>query len=496
MAAVTSVLAFDLGAASGRAMIGQWDGTQLKLEEIHRFPNDPVQVGERLQWDILRLYHEIKIGLSKAKQRHIVLRSLGIDSWAVDFGIIGQHGELMENPTHYRDRRHAGMMEETMQKLGAARIFAHTGIQFLPFNTIYQLAAMKKADALALKHGRKLLMIPELLRYFLTGEMHSEFTNATTTQMVNPISKEWDLELLNALDLPGGLFADIVKPGTYAGKLQASVCEELGLQPLAVIAVGEHDTASAVAAVPAESEDFAYLICGTWSLLGTELPHPILDPLALEHNFTNEGGVEDTFRLLKNIMGLWLLQECKRSWDKEGKASSFAELVRQAEDEKPFYCLIDPDNAMFLNPAHMPWQIAQYCRDTGQPVPQTAGQIVRCILESLAFKYKLVLSLTEQLAHQVFPGLHMTGGGIHNKLLCQFTANAIGKPVWAGPAEGSAIGNVIMQLIAAGSIKSLAEARAAIRRSFPLETYEPDESSLADWNEAYQRFERLVQAKG
>jgi rhamnulokinase len=463
---------------------------------IHRFPNDPVQVGERLQWDILRLYHEIKQGLLKAKQRRIDLRSLGIDSWAVDFGIIGPHGELMENPTHYRDQRNAGIMEEVVYKLGAARIFKQTGIQFLPFNTIYQLAAMKKVDALPLKHGRKLLMIPELLRYFLTGEMHSEFTNATTTQMFNPISKEWDLELLHALDLPGGLLVDIVKPGTLAGKLQASVCEELGLPPLAVIAVGEHDTASAVAAVPAESKDFAYLICGTWSLLGTELPQPVLDPLALEHNFTNEGGVEDTFRLLKNIMGLWLLQECKRSWDKEGRAYSFEELVFQAEQEKPFYCLIDPDHGMFLNPAHMPQQIAQYCKDTGQSIPQNEGQIVRCILESLALKYKMVLGLTEQLANKVFSGLHMTGGGIHNKLLCQFTADAIGKPVWAGPAEGSAIGNIIMQLIAAGSIKSLSEARAAIRRSFPIETYEPVESDLAGWNVAYQRFERIVQALG
>jgi rhamnulokinase len=492
--AVTSVLAFDLGASSGRAMIGQWDGECLTLEEIHRFPNDPVQVGNRLQWDILRLYHEIKQGLLKAHHKQISLQSIGIDSWAVDFGIIGPHGELMENPTHYRDRRNDGVMEETIQQLGASRIFSQTGIQFLPFNTLYQLVAMKKLDALPLKSGEKLLMIPDLLRYFLTGEMHSEFTNASTTQMYNPITGNWDRELLDDLALPHALLANIVTPGTKVGMLQPSVCTELGVSSVPVIAVGEHDTASAVAAVPALSSDFAYLISGTWSLLGTELDYPVLEPLALQHNFTNEGGVQGTFRLLKNIMGLWLVQECKRAWDKAGKSHTFAELVDQAEQSKPFLCLIDPDDPMFLNPLDMPDQIKHFCKESGQPVPQTEGQIIRCILESLALKYKMVLGLTEQLAHKTFSGLHITGGGIHNTLLCRFTANAIGKTVWAGPAEGSAIGNVLVQLIASGAFKDLSEARAAVRHSFSIETYEP--VNPAAWNEAYERFLPLLPVHG
>jgi rhamnulokinase len=494
MRAVTSVLAFDLGASSGRAMIGQWDGELLVLEEIHRFPNDPVQVGNRLQWDILRLYHEIKQGLLKAHHKQILLQSIGIDSWAVDFGIIGPQGELMENPTHYRDRRNDGMMEAITEQLGASRIFAQTGIQFLPFNTLYQLAAMKKMDSLALKAGKKLLMIPDLLRYFLTGEMHSEFTNSSTTQMYNPISGDWDRELLDDLALPHTLLANIVLPGTKVGMLQPSVCTELGVPSVQVIAVGEHDTASAVAAVPALSGDFAYLISGTWSLLGTELNHPVLDPLALQHNFTNEGGVQGTFRLLKNIMGLWLVQECKRTWDKAGESHTFAELVDLAEQAEPFLCLIDPDDPMFLNPIDMPKQIRSFCKESDQPEPQTEGQIIRCILESLALKYKMVLGLTEQLANKTFSGLHITGGGIHNTLLCQFTANATGKTVWAGPVEGSAIGNVLVQLIASGAFKDLAEARAAVRHSFPIDTYEPINPSA--WNEAYKHFLTLLPAQG
>ncbi|QGR00264.1 rhamnulokinase [Paenibacillus psychroresistens] len=489
-----SVLAFDLGASSGRAMIGQWDGELLKLEEIHRFPNDPVLVGERLQWDILRLYHEIKQGILKAKMKQIPIQSLGIDSWAVDFGIIGAQGELIENPTHYRDRRNNGVMEQVTQQLGKERIFTRTGIQFQPFNTLYQLVAMKQTDSFALKYGKKLLMIPDLLRYFLTGEMHSEFTNASTTQMYNPISGNWDRDLLDILGLPSELLVDIVAPGSTVGKLQASVCEELGVNSIPVIAVGEHDTASAVAAVPALTKDFAYLICGTWSLLGTELEKPVLEELALKHNFTNEGGVENTFRLLKNIMGLWLLQECKRTWDKAGNVHSFADLVKQAEQAEPFLCLINPDDAMFLNPTDMPAQIKQYCKASNQSVPQTEGQIIRCILESLALKYKMDLGLTEILAQKSFTGLHMTGGGINNTLLCQFTANAIGKTVWAGPTEGSAIGNVLMQLIAAGAFTNLSEARAAVRNSFPIETYEPDASTQSAWNEAYARFLQLFSA--
>ncbi|WJH37446.1 rhamnulokinase [Paenibacillus sp. CC-CFT747] len=484
------VLAFDLGASSGRAMLGRLENGTLSLTEIHRFPNDRVQAGGGVYWDILRLYHEIKLGIGKALREEPGILSLGIDSWAVDYGLIGPDGELLGNPYHYRDSRTDGCMEELGDLLGKDTIFGLTGIQFLPFNTIYQLYAARKTDSSSLKQASKLLMIPDLLRYFLTGEMKSEFTNASTTQLLNPASGEWEPKLLEAIGLPVSLFLPPVQPGTPAGTLQASVTEELGVPPLPVIAVAEHDTASAVAAVPAEGEEFAYLSCGTWSLMGTELNRPVLTPQALEWNFTNEGGVNGTFRLLKNIMGLWLIQECRSAWEKEGDSRSFAELVQAAAQAKPFRSLIDPDHRMFIHPAHMPKQIQSFCRETGQPVPESKEEIIRCVMESLALQYRSVLQRTEELSGRSFNGLHMVGGGIHNTVLCQYTANAIGRPVWAGPAEGSAIGNAAVQLISLGKISGIQEARDIIRRSFPVDTYLPEEPAV--WEEAYRRFAETI----
>ncbi|GIP33559.1 rhamnulokinase family protein [Paenibacillus sp. J2TS4] len=485
-----NVLAFDLGASSGRAIIGRWDGYKLSIEEIHRFPNDPVQVGTRLQWDILRIFHEIKQGLLKAKQSGIALESMAIDSWAVDFGVLGSTGELLMNPYHYRDRHTDGIMDEVVDRLGASSIFSRTGIQFLPINTIYQLYALRKSESFVFKEGRYLLMIPDLLQYFLTGKMKSELTISSTTQLYNPTLGEWDGALLRELGIPREWFAEVVEPGTVVGLLTPIVCEELDMGPLPVVAVGEHDTASAVLAVPAADSDFAYLISGTWSLLGTEVQQPVLSQQALEWNFTNEGGVQGTYRLLKNIMGLWLLQECRNEWIKNGKEYSFAELSKLAEQSEPFRSLIDPDHEMFLKPVHMTRQISRFCRETGQSVPQTEGQYARCILESLALKYRYVFERTEQLADKTFKGLHMAGGGIQNTLLCQFTASAIGRPVWTGPIEASAIGNIAMQLIASGIFDSIQEARSAIRGSFAIDTYLPEEG--ARWEQEYHRFLNLV----
>lgn len=487
------VLAIDLGAESGRAISGCIRNTRLVTEEIHRFPNDPVQVGGHLHWDILRLYHELKASILKAKQLGSI-SGLGIDSWAVDFGLIAPGGQLLGNPYHYRDRLSAGMMEEVLQRVPKQDIFQGTGIQFLPFNTIYQLYALKQQDSPYLKEADALLMIPDLLRYFLTGEKKSEFTNATTTQLFHPIKRDWNRELANRLGIPDRLFQPVVEPGTVIGPVQSSIVSELDLaEAFPVIAVAEHDTASAVAAVPAPDSDFAYLSCGTWSLLGTETKQPVLNEQALELNFTNEGGVKGTYRLLKNIMGLWLLQQCKRKWDRAGQEVTYPELVKEAEHAPPFKAFVDPDAHMFLNPPDMPAQIIRYCRDTNQPVPESRGEIVRCVLESLALKYRYVLERTEQLSGKRFSRLHMVGGGTRNRLLCQFTANVIGRPVWAGPVEASSIGNVAMQLIALGELSDVDEARSLIRQSFEIVVYEPDHSAQ-EWDEAYGKFcEQLEQ---
>lgn len=485
-----NIIAFDLGASSGRAMLGQLVDGKIEITELHRFPNDPVQVGDRLHWDILRLYHEIKQALIIAKNKGIEVDSIGIDSWAVDFGFIGPNGELIANPYHYRDRHTEGMMEKLFAEVPASEVFARTGIQFLQFNTIFQLYALKQAGSPLLQGNNKLLMIPDLLRYFLTGEMHNEFSNATTTQLYNPLKGSWDEELLKKLGLSSSWFSNVLQPGDKAGMLRPSVCEELGISSIPVYAVAEHDTGSAVVAVPATDRSFAYLSCGTWSLMGTEVKEPVINELAQQLNFTNEGGAYGTYRLLKNIMGLWILQESRRVWEKAGQSYSFPELVQMAGEATPFQAFIDPDDDLFLPAGDMPGRIKQYCEQTGQQAPDTVGGMVRCILESLALKYRYVLEMTERLSDQTFGGLHMVGGGINNTLLCQWSANAIGKPVWAGPSEGSAIGNLAVQWIAQGAFRDIWEARQAIRDSFPVTVYEPQEQ--AAWNEAYERFLKLT----
>ncbi|MEK8126517.1 rhamnulokinase family protein [Paenibacillus filicis] len=488
---MSTILAYDLGASSGRALLGRLTDRSIVTEELHRFPNDPVQVGDRLQWDILRLYHEIKQGLIKTKHRGIELQSLGIDSWAVDFGLLAANGELLANPYHYRDRHTEGVMERVFaEEIGREELFARTGIQFLPFNTAFQLAAMKRAGSPLLREADRFLMIPDLLRYFLTGEKLSEFSNATTTQLYNPLQGAWDAELLARLGLPAAWFGQVVQPGTAAGSLLRSVSGELGVDAIPVIAVAEHDTGSAVAAVPTRERSFAYLSCGTWSLMGTEVDVPVLGERALAYNFTNEGGVGGTFRLLKNIMGLWIVQELKREWERQGLDYSFPQLVRLADQAPAFSAWIDPDDPLFLAAGDMRVRVRDSCSRTGQKPPEQPGEVVRCVLESLALKYRYVLELTESLSGRQFGGLHMVGGGIQNELLCQWSANAIGKPVWAGPAEGSAIGNLAVQWIAQGVFADIWEARRTIRDSFPVRTYEPQNSTA--WAEAYDRFKTLT----
>lgn len=485
-----SILAYDLGASSGRVLLGRLTDSRIEVEEIHRFSNDPVKVGERLHWDMLRLYHEIQQGLLKAKHMGVNPSSLGIDSWAVDFGLIGETGEMLGNPYHYRDWHTHGVMGEVQGRLGKESIFQRTGIQFLTFNTIYQLAAMRNMKSPLLEQAAHFLMIPDLLRYFLTGEMYHEFSNATSTQLYHPLQQDWDDELLSSISIPRSWFGKVLESGSVAGTIRSSVMTDLGIGAIPVIAVAEHDTGSAVAAVPALERSFAYLSCGTWSLLGTETAHPVINDDTLRFNFTNEGGVGRTYRLLKNIMGLWILQEARREWERQGSPYSFSELVHMAEQAPAFTCLIDPDDELFLHAGDMKTRICQYCRNTGQPLPETPGEITRCILESLALKYRYVLELTERVSGQRFSGLHMVGGGIQIRLLCQWTTNSIHKPVWAGPAEASAIGNLAVQWMAQGKFADIWEARRVIADSITVEVYEPADSEA--WEDAYGRFRQVA----
>ncbi|MEC2343012.1 rhamnulokinase [Paenibacillus barengoltzii] len=511
---IPCVLAFDLGASSGRAFIGEIrsespDDTtgaaavmpgvrKLHITEIHRFPNVPVQIGGHLHWDTPMLLREIKSGIRKAFQAGYRPESCAIDTWGVDFGLLDRNGELLGIPYHYRDRQTEGLVEEVSALVGAERLFRESGLQFMPFNTLYQLYAMKKAGSPKLDLAETLLLTPDLLSYFLTGQRVCEFTMATTTGLFDPGRGAWNAALMDELGIPSGIFSDPVPPGTVIGELTAEVCAELDVPPIKVVAAASHDTESAAAAVPADTPAFAYLVSGTWSLLGTQMAKPLLTPAVLERQFSNEGGVDGTYHLLKNIMGLWILQECKRKWEQAGEAYTYAELVEMAEQAEPLRSLIDPDDLRFMNPADMPEEIRAYCRDTGQPVPDSPGAFARCILESLALRYRQVLEQAEELTGSRFTGLHMVGGGTQNELLCRLTAEAIGRPVWAGPVEASAIGNLLVQLRTGGWLHDLQEGLEMVKASFPIQVYEPeqatrpeDEKRSALWAAAYERFERL-----
>jgi rhamnulokinase len=478
-------LAFDLGAESGRAMLGSIRDDVLTLEELHRFPNIPVRLPTGLYWDTLRLFHEILQGLIAAcRGRKIQLAGVGVDTWGVDFALLGADGALVDNPRHYRDSRNNGMLERTFAVIPREEIFAHTGIQFMQLNTLYQLHAMKLANSPALEVARTFLMMPDLFNYWLTGVMRCELTDASTTQFYNPVKKRWAFELLERLGLPTTIFPEIVPPGTLLGPLLPHVAEETGAGEVPVYATCCHDTASAVAAVPAEGDGWCYISSGTWSLMGVELTEPIINQRSLELNFTNEIGAAGTVRFLKNIAGMWLLQECRRAWALEGREYSYDELAQLAAAAPPFTAVIDPD--AFLEPGRMPEKIAEYCRRTGQAAPEPPGPMCRTILESLALRYRQVLESLESLLGRRIERIHIVGGGSRNRVLNQFVADATGRPVIAGPAEATAAGNVAVQAIGAGLLKDLREARDLIRRSFPMTVFEP--KPQADWDAAYQRF--------
>jgi len=486
------MLAFDFGASSGRAMLGTFDGEKLILEEKHRFSNDPVNIRGSLYWDILRLFHEIKQGILQcANSGNKDFASIGIDTWGVDYGLLDKNGDLLGNPYNYRDTRTEGMMDEAFKKVDKEEIFKQTGIQFLQFNTIYQLLSTTIKQPEILEQAETLLLIPDLFNYFLTGVKSTEYTNATTTQLFNPVKDDWAKDLMGKLNIPERIFTDVVDAGTIIGPLSQDISFELGVNSVPVISVASHDTGSAVAAVPVkEGEDFVYISCGTWSLMGVESNQPVINKRAYELNFTNEGGVNKTTRFLKNIMGLWLTQECKRQWDREGEKYSFAELEEMAWNSKPFVSFIDPDHPGFMTPGDMPNRIREYCRKTNQPIPETKGKVIRCISQSLALKYRSTVECLEDIFGKRFNVIHMVGGGIKDRMLCQFTANATGREVIAGPVEATSIGNLIVQGMALNEIGSLAQGREIIKNSFPVTTYEPD---MADeWEAAYDRFKKLI----
>lgn len=488
-------LGVDLGAESGRVMAGLWDGNQIRLEELHRFPNGPVALAGTLRWDVLRLWAEIQNGLALAAKRFgKAVASVGVDTWGVDYVLLSKTGELLGQPFHYRDARTRGMFDYAFSRVPRAEIFAQTGLQFMELNTLYQLLALHRQSPEILEAADCLLMMPDFINWCLCGERKAEFTEATTTQFFNPTNRAWAVDLLQQFGLPAHMLPEVIPPGTRLGELRASVAGVTGLERINVIAPATHDTGSAVAAVPTASTgkpNWAYISSGTWSLMGVELSGALLTDRVLECNLTNEGGVNFTYRLLKNIMGLWLVQQCRRAFETRGSNHDYAALVRLAAEAPPLRSLVDPDDARFLNPPDMTKAIQDFCQETGQPVPDSEGALVRCALESLALKYQLVLSWLEELAGQHIGVIHVVGGGSRNALLNQFTANACERPVLAGPVEATVLGNLLTQVRAHGEIVSLEELRGIVRASSGLQEFQPESAAIGAWQEARGRFSKL-----
>ena len=485
-------LAVDCGAESGRVMAGLWDGARMRLEELHRFPTGITPIGETKRWDIARIWGEIERGLGLAARRFgESIVSVGADTWGVDYVLIDKAGELIEQPWTYRDARTRGMLEKVKARVSHEEIFAASGVQFMEINTLCQLLAANERDPALLASADRFLMIPDYLHFKMCGARTGEFTNATTTQFFHPTRKTWSVDLLAKLGLPTALLPEVVQPGTRLGRLLPGVCERTGLHAgVEVIVPATHDTGSAVAGVPGAATEgrgrLAYISSGTWSLLGVELHEPDLSPRAFELNLTNEGGVDGTYRLLKNIMGLWLVQECRRCFAKGGGTSDYAALVRAAESAPAFRSLVDPDDASFLSPPDMPAAIAQFCHETGQPAPGTEGEFIRCALESLALKYATVLNWLKEITGSFIGAVNIVGGGSRNRLLNQFTANACRRPVLAGPVEATVLGNVLVQARACGALGTLADIRRVARESSEVGEFRPEDE--AAWDEAAHHF--------
>lgn len=487
-------LAVDLGAESGRVVAGLFDGKQVELKELHRFRNGPVNVGGTLRWDLVNLWREIQTGMAKgATEYGSRIQSIGVDTWGVDYVLLSETEELLGLPYCYRDARTQGLMNHTFTRVPRADIFAQTGLQFMEINTLYQLVAMKQKNPALLDQAATFLMIPDFINWLLCGSRVVEFTNATTSQCFNAVDRSWAFDLLNKLGLPTRMFPEVVGPGTKLGQLRDDIARLNGISRINVVAPATHDTGSAVVAVPTEktgSGRWAYISSGTWSLMGLEIPNANVTPKALQLNVTNEGGVDGTYRLLKNIMGLWLIQQCRASFERHGRTYDYETLKRMAMAEPEFRSLIDVDDARFLSPEDMPTAIAEWCRETGQPVPENDGQFARCCFESLALKYRRVLRWLEELNGEKVEVVHVVGGGARNELLNQFTASACGCPIIAGPTEGTALGNVLIQARTAGEIGSLQDIRQVVTASSELNRFEPVDPSR--WDAADARLSELM----
>ncbi len=483
------VLAFDFGASSGRAIIGCFDGDKITLEEVHRFSNDPVSVGGTVYWDVLRLFYEIKQGIIKAKIAG-GFDSIGIDTWGVDFGLIDSEGKLMENPVHYRDARTVGLVDEAFKTMPKEKLYGITGIQFMELNTLFQLISLKKYRPWMLERADKMLFMPDLFGYMLTGKMCAEYSIASTSQLIDLDKRTWSKEILDAFGIKESVFAPLVQPGTVLGELSKEVCEECGVDPVPVISVCGHDTQSAITSVPCEDGDFAFLSSGTWSLFGTELDKPIVNETSMNINITNEGGFDGSTGFLKNIIGLWLIQESRRQWKREGKEYSYADLEKLALAAEPFKCFIDPDAPEFVPHGNIPERVREFCRKTGQYVPETVGEIMRCIYESLAMKYRLTFEKLRECTERDYPVIHVIGGGTKDGLLCQMTANSCDRTVKAGPIEATVMGNVAVQLMSDGSVKNIGQARKIVAESSELKTFEPKDTDK--WAGAYEDFLKVV----
>jgi rhamnulokinase len=471
------VIAVDLGAESGRVMQVRFDGRRFAQDELHRFPNIPVLVHDTLYWDVLRLWHEINCGISAAAPG---ASSIGVATWGVDFALLDRDGHLLSNPVHYRDSRTDGMMEWVFEHVPRRTVFERTGIQFMALNTLYQLGSLAYHHSPLLELAEMYLTFPDLFNYWMTGERSCEFTHVTTTQCYNPRAGDWDRETLAAIGIPTRLFQSIIPPGTRLGTYNS----------IPVIAPASHDTGSAIVSVPTTTENFAYLSSGTWSLLGLEVKQPIINDATYEANVTNEGGAGGTFRFLKNVVGLWLVQQCRSTWRDQGTEYTYDQLTAASIDAEPFRSLIDPDDPLFLSPGDMPERIREFCRHSDQPVPETVGQIVRTTYESLALKYRYALDNLLRLSGRTVERLHIVGGGARNALLCQMTADSTGRSVIAGPYEATALGNAIVQFIALGELANIAQAREILSQTADTVAYEP--KHVDAWEEAYQRYRTLV----
>ncbi|HIJ73725.1 MAG TPA: rhamnulokinase [Candidatus Hydrogenedentes bacterium] len=490
-AAPPRYLAFDLGAESSRAIVGTFGPGEVVLEELHRFPSKSVLVGNTRYWDILYFFAEFKEALLKYAAKYGPnVEGIGVDTWGVDFGLIGPSGQLLSNPVHYRDHRTDGILDEAFEVVPRETLYQRTGIQFMPLNSLYQFWAARRTTPELLREARVFLLMPDLFHYFLTGIPCSEYTIASTTQMLDVHRRQWSASLFHAFGIPMNIAPRIIEPCTVIGPLDAALAQEAGLDPATrVIAPCAHDTASAVAAVPAEDRQWIYISCGTWSLMGAELPEPITSEKALKYNFTNEGGIRGTIRFLKNIMGLWVLQECRAAWAKRGETYDYAELTDRARGAEPFETLLDVDAPLFLNPDDMLDAIAEYCRATGQRAPRTVGGAVRAVLEGLALCYALTLEELEDTIGIAPERIHMVGGGTQNELLCQLASDATGRPVIAGPVEATAMGNLIAQAMATGRIADLSAARRLVAQSTQLTTYQP--TNTAAWRPVLERFRQM-----